>query len=53
MDREGLADFLRRRRDGPEPVVFTAAPNSGDAERLELLSVIGSQQFSGVSELAS
>jgi transcriptional regulator with XRE-family HTH domain len=34
-------------------VVFTAAPGSEDAQRLELLSVLGSQHFSGAAELAS
>jgi hypothetical protein len=32
-------------------VVFTAAPGSEDAQRLELLSVIGSQSFPGAAEL--
>ena len=56
MDRDGLADFLRRRREAFEPeriVVVTAAPGSEDAQRLELLSVLGSQEFSGATELAS
>jgi transcriptional regulator with XRE-family HTH domain len=34
-------------------VVFTAAPGSEDAQRLQLLSVVGSQHFSGAGELAS
>jgi hypothetical protein len=34
-------------------VVFTAAPDSEDAQRLQLLSVVGSQHFSGAGELAS
>lgn len=33
-------------------VVFTAAPGSEDAQRLELLSVLGSQDFSEAAELA-
>jgi transcriptional regulator with XRE-family HTH domain len=32
-------------------VVFSAAPGSEDAQRLELLSVIGSQSFPGAAEL--
>jgi transcriptional regulator with XRE-family HTH domain len=32
-------------------VVFTAAPGSEDAQRLELLSVIGSQSFPGAAEI--
>ncbi|MGZ4243559.1 MAG: helix-turn-helix transcriptional regulator [Solirubrobacteraceae bacterium] len=34
-------------------VVFTAPPGSEDAQRLELLSVIGSQSFSGAAELGT
>ena len=34
-------------------VVFTAAPGSEDAQRLELLSVIGSQDFSPAPDLGT
>ena len=56
MDRDGLANFLRRRREAPGPerlVVFTAAPGSEEAQRLQLLSVVGSEHFSAAGELAS
>ena len=44
---------LRSENQAQALLVFTATPGTEDAERLALLSVIGSQTFEPVAEVAS